>query len=462
MTKSELKALEKAFGIPEPEKKNEFIEAFNEKYTNTYKYNKQDRKKRILPIIMGYASTAAIAVLVIGAWINLKDTGDIRKKPDLPIVTITTFDRTQTDITTVNDSVTGTIEFSEGESSSKSEKSNETKTKSTTSKTTETKAKNQDKSGKGLDIVTADPNSNTETTVYNDVTASTRRTTAARTTSGAAETSTSLRTTTTTRTSSTATRRTTTASRTGTTKKMTTTRATATATGTHYMTTTTRTGTGVPRTTTEMEWTTLTMGTWTTAATYTQYVPIAETTTYSGSRDLTVMPDVVYYPDDDMKVVETTASGWSWRPPSTPTQADVWYTDNVVEATVVDKIYTVYNYDVFTQYNIRIDKIFKSDGSYKEGDTISVYVEGGVLPSELFKRYYDYSSDIPDGEMVKFLNGNKAELDVDDDYLFILLGDALFVPNGAYAIADKSATSIFKYNGYDYVSLEYYNIYAYP
>lgn len=83
MKKSERESLKKAFNIPEPERKQEFI----------FKYNnelKKNERKFNVPVFFRYASTIAFAVLIVGVWGHINNNTDIKINiPDTPEITDT-------------------------------------------------------------------------------------------------------------------------------------------------------------------------------------------------------------------------------------------------------------------------------------------------------------------------------------------------------------------------------------
>ncbi len=425
MKKSEKIALEKAFGIPEPEKKNEFIEAFTEKYTETYKYNQQDRRKRFIPIIMGYASTAAIAVLVIGTWINLKDTGNMNHKPDVPIVTITTFDMPLSDVTTFDDKVTGTTGYV-ADKDSKTKSSKNSDSKSALFKTTETTSSGVHKSKGEAETIVQDNDDEPETS---------GRSSAVTTAAHHAPVTTTVRT---------SAHRTTAVTHTA-------------ATTRRSGLTTTKPNGKMPQTTTAAKGT-MFIFTTTTGGTMSN-IPSTQATTAPAPCDKTVSPDVTYNSDGEVYLVPYIDDGGNAPMPS---QSGVYYSDNIAVCEVVDKIYTSYNYACYTQYDVIVKKKYSDDGSLNNGDRISIYIEGGVMPSQFFRLIYDYNSEIPDGMMVKYMNGNEAEINVGEEYLFILVDGRRVVPEGAYTISDTTATAVFAETPDGFVSLEDPDIYAYP
>ena len=477
MTKSELKALEKAFGIPEPEKKNEFIE--------TYKYKEQaSHKKQLFPLIMKCASTAVAAVLVIGAWINLKDKGDIRKKPDISVITETTSEHvTETDITTA---FTGTTEYIAGQTEKIT--SYTSVSASTTSATTgrkNTKSKNTDSKDGNSSITVTDvnenPHENNKTTEHTSDNSTSKVTSSAKTTSkttepttnkttslGSTSKATTSRNTTSKMTTKPTTSRATTSKTTtkATTSKSTTSRA-ATKTTTRR-TTTSRTTTSKKTTETKMttksggitQTYTKALGT-TTATTTEMYYSY---TTYSGgdsknpttatSRDLTVMPPgQIYYPDENTFYHSAIGGGWN----------DVEYGDNVIEATVIDMMYVMIDGLPYTQCDVEVNHIFCGNGSFNETDRISIYIPGGCLPVEYFKEYNPDYSDLPDGIMVHDLGLRKNETVIGEEYLFLLGDYNPIYPYGAFSLISTPAFSIFNItpDGYDSID-DPSTLHAYP
>ena len=94
MTKSEIKSLEKAFGIPEPKNKREFINIYKEK-------EKAAVRPKKFPIKIAAASTIAFAALLIGVWSNLKDNTNLKRHNDenFPVVIET---EPTSDVTSLN------------------------------------------------------------------------------------------------------------------------------------------------------------------------------------------------------------------------------------------------------------------------------------------------------------------------------------------------------------------------
>ncbi len=72
MKKSDKDALVKAFDIPQPQRKSEFIKYYQTKV--------KKNKTPLFPVIMRYISVPAMAVLIIGVWYNVSKDGDLRNK----------------------------------------------------------------------------------------------------------------------------------------------------------------------------------------------------------------------------------------------------------------------------------------------------------------------------------------------------------------------------------------------
>ena len=83
MTEKEKKALEQAFGLPEPERKAEFLSTIEG----------SQPKRRPLGMILRFGSIAAMTVLALGLWGHFRDTAPEREKSPVPeIIQVTTTD----------------------------------------------------------------------------------------------------------------------------------------------------------------------------------------------------------------------------------------------------------------------------------------------------------------------------------------------------------------------------------
>ena len=81
MKETEKKALEKAFGLPETERKEEFFQKLG---------HKEKRRSPVI-FIMRAASVAAMAVLALGLWGHFRDSAPPREKPtNSDIIAVTT------------------------------------------------------------------------------------------------------------------------------------------------------------------------------------------------------------------------------------------------------------------------------------------------------------------------------------------------------------------------------------
>ena len=436
MNKKSKKTLKNAFNIPEPKRKEEFLNSLPAKQKKSFSFN--------VPL---YISTAITAVVIIGIWGGIKnlphfdppiniDTHVYTETTSLPEHTENTFVQTTTTtstekhktetatVTTSGKSTVSGTQPAETTSSGAGTVITETETFQTETTITTTKKESNNISNKPTteihtNEITSSPETDfpeitlkitasqtvTETTVKTTVKTTTKTTTATRTT-----TKTNLRTTT----------KTTTMPHTTTTKTfytnispMTTTTAESEV---NYVTTTTFNG-GTPSS--DVNATTQTI-----VATIDIDIPPQTTTTTSDNGvcaepplDFTVIPAVQYYPDGEIYITDSESND-NMPPPTEPDVTGIFRqmiaeSDLIAIVEVDEIIYTGFEGVPYTQENVIVKDVIYGD--IQTNSRISVYCKGGYIPAEeYFMNVYKENVTVLD------YAGNRKFSEVGDVYMCFL------------------------------------------
>lgn len=411
MTKKEKKALKAAFGIPEPDRKEEFAEQFRQRMS-------QKPKRRVPPIVMRISATAAMLAVIIGVYAAM---------PSSP---------SDLDISDKIASTTTTSSIVDVEK-------NEDTTSPTTLPSVTTVTVSTSTAEKDVDAVTV-----------------TGTTTAAKNSSATTRTSQSGRrpavTTTASRTERTASRTAATTTGTNTSHK--------TSTVTKRTTTTKMSTAPAPINTTEQV--SYTKSVLTT-------VPSPSVTPHY--RDLTVTPDVIYDISGNIVNAEDLIPGTEQTDnpvvpggndnspvdPNSPIDqkiAEMFNNSYTVVLAKIDKIvYTSINGMPYTVENITIQDVYK--GSFNSDDRLTVYVTGGYMPADEYMKTHPeaYLSD-PDGITVYDDGGCNGEQEEGQTYLFFISNDDSRIPYGAYSLSADGDQAVFKKKRSTFVSISDKNL----
>ncbi len=430
MKKYEKEALKKAFNIPDPQHKEEFINQLDIKKNNP---------KRHFPIITRYASMAAFAAVMISIITNLSLTADFpdqftSDKTIIPTISVSaTTEEPQTTTSIVQDQ----IFMQTTVSPTKSETTAATASYETNTRTTA--AETIDHPITSLETTPPNTTGNHETSaaVQTESTNPAQPTTPTKTTSKTEPTQTSP----------------------ATTKKP------------ETLQTTVKTEEPVPVTTTAEQ---NNVNPSQTVTTTKNSPPVILTTSVTKvpshdnepGADLTVYPTSVYTPTDmiinkyefdiDHNLSFDDSPGCK-DPMDTPDAITIeHFFDNsafIFRGTIKEKIYTDVSGQPYTQENIVITDVCKSVGSYKVNDFISVYLPGGYMPVTVYAESNNCSCDYPDDYTIYSNGGNKSVQDIGDEFYFFLNYGTDEIPYGAFQLTALTDISIFRSDGDELISL---------
>lgn len=426
MNKSEKEKLKKVFNIPEPQKKKQFIQEYNDLF-------KKNERRLKFPIIMRYSAVTVFAVLMI-AVVKYTDIS-----PDFAEKFIANNDSMIVDTTEP---------FSEPEivvtssSSSNSDPTDETETTVASTAATDvsvtTKSENKpDKNSVGADTDEEKPTENDSPEDENkdvQVTVSASAGTTAKTTK---TTTVSVRTT-----------------------------AKTIRTTTHVRTTAKTTKTTVlVRTTTKPIKTTIS------ATTVTEFSPAPLITTSKPHNNEPSTPDpptCVVPPDEDITNIipdqynisgniinyeDFFENGSDYIPPSSDNEIDldalVDYSDHIIFADVSELIYTKIDDSPFSVVFSNSIYDIKNELNFINALT---FVPGGYLPITDFKDEIPIDN-YPEDTMVKISEKTTEELQKNKNYIFFTKDASGSFPSGSFSLTSNSYESIFAFDGEKYVSL---------
>ncbi len=435
MKKSETDALKKAFNIPEPENKEIFISSYKEKL-------KKNKRTLTLPIIMRYASTAVAAALIVGLWGSLSRTSEYRERfeESSAVIDVQTETEAVTEDITVNDITSPTEGCTEPE-----------ETEPTTAVST--------------DVQGNISRPQTTTAVSGG---SSQQSTEAVNTSAVTQTGTQS-----------SVPATTAKAQSGGTRPSTTTKAQSG--GIASSATTAREETRPVRTTAAEENlappVTGEIAQPTVTTSIVEDVPVEATTAPSyepepieteeatapsddvtddiGGKDYTVTPTVVYdkygdiyYPDDS----EDSMTPGGSAPEKSRWQIMADNSDFIVYGEIDEIIYTAVDGMPYTQLNVFLYEVYKTDGTIYCMDRISVYLPGGYMTASDYREYNYLPSYIPDDGIVFDSGGNVHEPQMGEKFIFFLNEGIEVFPDGAYTLTETTDISMFMYNDEMYCS----------
>lgn len=442
MKKYDKEALKKAFDIPDPQHKEEFLNQLNIKKNNP---------KRRIPIFMRYASMAAFAAIMVSIVTNLSLTADFPDQFTSDKTIIPTISSSVTTAVTTEETPTATtVATVEGDqiliqttvATEEFEIITATAAYETPAETTAAESSESPPTA----IVTKPPNTlgnhTATTTAKTNSTKLTQQTTPAKTTTQTVQLE---------------------PEPTTTTKK-------------DPPQTTPQTSKTVPPTTTPHDnniQTTLNPQSVTTTkiinpppltTTVTVTVP-----TPSKDNDLTVRPTSVYTPSDmiidkyefdyehdlmidapipnDPSDITTTVDGIT---------TEKLFNDSafIFRGIIEEKIYTDVLGQPYTIENIVITDIPKSQNKfYSENDKISICVPGGYMPVHIYANAHNVDCDYPDNYMIYSNGGNISTQNVGEEYFFFVNYGTDDMPYGAFQLTTNNDISVFMIDGYGLISL---------
>lgn len=425
MNKKSKEALKNAFNIPEPDRKEQFLDSLDVK-----------TRKKLPAHIPMYISAVATAVLVIGVWGNIKNLPEI-DQPEL--IDKPVYSQTLTENYTEN--IIQTTTASSTKATSKNTSSQTTTITGTVTITVTTAKENKKPPEISSEIHETQTCENTTAEETTEIKESYVKETTARFTT----------------TSTTAGR---------TTVTTTTRRTTATTQRTTVTTTTSESELDATTTTTKNDEPPLI-----------QTVPkpnVEETTTTVTTEDnvseydppdYTVEPPVRYYPADDAIRIEENNPEDGITPPSgagTPPismQYDLKSlaesSDLIVIATADEVIYTGLDGVPYTQENINIENVLYGDIS--NFSRISVYSVGGYIPADEFSEM-QISWAVQQNRTLYVPYDNKTTPEVGNTCVYFLKKSDDKFPDGSYILTSLNDISKFRYKDSRYTNLNYEDI----
>ncbi|MCR5601233.1 MAG: hypothetical protein K6G33_10900 [Ruminococcus sp.] len=407
MTDKEKQALREAFGIPEPDRKKDFTEQFRQRINEKH-------KKRISPVIMRMAATAAMLLIVVGVCANMpvspKDINDnnnnLIETTSIGTSDISNSDENTTSTSAASDSIVSRTTASTvtaatvtaGTASSPQQNGNHAVT---------TKAA---VSGHRTTVTTAAPK-NDKTSSRTSHTVSKTNTTARNTTTTARRSSTSIG------------------------KVSTTTRRITTAAASTFTMTTAPANYTKP------------------AVSTTYAAPVAD------GHDMTVEPEITYsirgrvvnadnLEENSDSPVNSNEKGTDNAPvgvtlPFEQKIQEMFNNSYAVVLAKIDKIvYTSINGMPYTAENITIQKVYK--GSVETYDKVTVYVSGGYMPAnEYIKSHPDIYLSDTSYVTVYDSGGCVGEQECGETYLFFLRRYTPYLPYGTYSLTGTGDEGVF-------------------
>ena len=395
MTRSEKIALNEAFGIPEPEKKRQFIAEYEQ-------LAKKQKRKSISPLFIKIASMAAACAVVCGVWFNVRKNTDIHPcnngHGNISVVVTDTEEKEEENTPDENDSYIAVTTISETTGS---------KTKS--SKTT---------TGTAIKTTSLSTASATQKISGNSDVSGTQKSDSSEESSPAATSNTAASKPQ--ESSSNNSRSTTTTAQQQNTKP---------------------TDQPVPPQPQE---------------------PVNPVPVVSGE-DKTITPSVVYndgHPVTPERLRGEKSSGsngvdgpggtdGAWHSPGADNYLELAanQSDNIISGTIDNIIYTSENGAPYTQLDITVNSILKSDGSVVQGDKISVRFEGGYISADDYARIYGIDGDFPDDWIVYERGRGRYLPDQDQQYIFFIRNGGYNIPQGGFSLVHETDNSILTQNG---------------
>lgn len=177
--------------------------------------------------------------------------------------------------------------------------------------------------------------------------------------------------------------------------------------------------------------------------------------------DLTVLPTNAYTPSDmiinksdfDPSKNDPTDSPSTNIPSDITPETLVKNSAFIFRGVIKEKIYTDVSGQPFTQENIMITDICKSEKYYNINDLISVYSPGGYMSLNTYAEANNISCDYPDNYTIYSDGGNKSVRNVGEEYYFFLNYGTDDMPYGAFRLTALTDISVFILDGDELISL---------
>lgn len=135
----------------------------------------------------------------------------------------------------------------------------------------------------------------------------------------------------------------------------------------------------------------------------------------------------------------------------------------IISARIDSIIYTQRNGSLFTQENVTITDVYRQRTGIGASDMISIYLNGGYIPSEEYlKLHPEYSKVMPEGITIYDKGGNKGVQKEGETYLFFLRSDPRFSSGYAFSTVTHNDNSVFLYKNGVYRSVYDESIYFTP
>lgn len=436
MNKKSREALKDAFNIPEPDRKEQFL--------NSLEIRQQKRFPAHLPM---YVSAVATVVIVTGIWGSVKnlpyfDQPEVIDKPVYSIQATQTENHTGNNI--IQTTVASYVKDTSTDTSAVTQTLSVVKTSGTVT-VTETTTTSENKKPPEMSAVENQENTNDEEIITTAETEGTdSKETTVRHTTAASTMKTTVRYTTATSAMKTTARHTTTVS----TATKHTTVATTTSEDELNVTTTTSDENNMPPAPQ-------------TTSTSINYESV--TTSISDDKpsldipppDYTVNPPVRYSPSDDAVIIESdgtnTGTDFIPNPGQTTTHPEPQYdlgnlidnSDLIVIATTYEVISTGINGIPYTQENISVSEVIYGD--IPNNASISVYGLGGYIPAEEFSEM-QIPWAIEQNRTLYVPYGNKTFAEVGDTCIYFLKRSNDAFPEDSYILTGLTDISKFRYN----------------
>ena len=394
MTRSEKIALSDAFDIPEPEKKRQFITKYEQ-------LAKKQKRKLISPLFIKIASMAAACAVVCGVWFNVRKNTDIHPGDnDHGNISIVVTDTEEENTPDDNDSYVAvtTVSAATGSASGSSKTTTKTALKTTalsTSSATQKINGNPDVSG-------------THKSDSNDGNSSTSNTSASKPQENSNNNNNN---------------------------------------NNNNNTTTAQQQNTKPTDQPEPPQ---------------PQEPVDPVTVVSGE-DKTITPSVVYndrYPvtPEQLRGEKSGSSNGvdgpggtdgAWHSPVTDNYLELAanQSDSIISGTIDNILYTSENGVPYTQLDITVNSILKSDGSVVQGDKISVRYEGGYISADEYARIYGIDGDFPDDWIVYERGMGRYLPSRNQQYIFFIRNGGYNIPQGGFSLVHETDNSILTQNG---------------
>ncbi len=392
MTDKEKKALKDAFGIPEPDRKQEFIALFGQRMGDK-------KKKRIPPFAIRIAAAAAMLTAVTGVLTNMPHSPEKMGTYDNITTTtaaLTTINKDNNAVTTASDN--NSDNMTTVTASAVTSHISETTAALSGNNTVKTKASSSGQRHTTAASRTNRPSSGTSAT--SSVNVSTSRS--------------SVRSSTTSKPASTT--------------RSSTTSITASATPT------------MPTTVNYIP--------------YGRDLTVSPSKTYTVGSDVIDYRKLIPQKNDHEKGVDDNNSDNIDNPLPSKTTIDLMFDNSyaVVLAKIDKIVYTSISGRPYTVENIIISDTLK--GTLRNYDMISLYVSGGYMPADEYAQSHpDVIIDNAEGLTVYDDGGCKGEQSVGDTLLFFISNNNTDIPQGAFSLTGEGDEAVFRYQNGKYVSI---------